>query len=273
MKYFTILSSLLAVVSASPSSERPVKRALPPNLARDTLALQTFAKSVSSDPKGFVKTWVGANPCAFKGVFCTRRNDAIEGVDINGAHLGGDIHLTNFLEKLTDIGLLHANSNGFSGDLPDISGLQNLKELDLSNNKFTSIFPKGIFRAPRLIYLDLRYNQFQGSLPPGLFHTHLDVAFLNNNRFTGDISPEIGKSLISYLNVANNGLSGAIPESIADMRYLKQGLFMNNALTGGIPEKLCAKRGIEILDFSGNRLTQPLGPACLALKKARRLIV
>lgn len=48
---------------------------------------------------------------------------------------------------------------------------------------------------------------------------------------------------------------------------------MNNAFTGGIPEKICQIKGIEILDFSGNKLTEPLGPACLALKSAKKLVV
>lgn len=48
---------------------------------------------------------------------------------------------------------------------------------------------------------------------------------------------------------------------------------MNNTLTGGIPDKICKMKGIEILDFSGNKLTEPLGPACLALKKAKKLVV
>lgn len=55
------------------------------------------------------------------------------------------------------------------------------------------------------------------------------------------------------------------------MKNLKEGLFMNNAFTGGIPEKLCEKKGISILDFSGNKLDEPLGPACLKLQKAKKL--
>lgn len=161
MKHLTILSSLLAIASASSYTRRsgegksPDKAAGPSNLARDAATLTTFAKTVHSDPKGIVKTWVGTKPCKFKGIICAERPDgvlAVAGVDLNGvsilkdvrkedhtyiipqANLGSSLKLTNLVDKLTDITTFHANTNGFTGEVPDVSALKYLFEIGQQDN-------------------------------------------------------------------------------------------------------------------------------------------
>lgn len=150
MQYLTILSTLLAVASATSYDKRSTKRAGPSNLARDAATLAAFAKTVTSDPKGIVKTWVGTDPCKFKGIHCTKRPDgvlAVAGVNINGvsvlktvregrlclpllqANLKGNLKLTNLVEKLTDITVFHANSNEFTGEFPDVSDMKYFFEI------------------------------------------------------------------------------------------------------------------------------------------------
>lgn len=151
MKYLTVLSSLLALASAT-YSRRSIKRAPgPSNLARDAATLTAFAKTVTSDPKGIIKTWVGTNPCKFKGITCEKRPDgvlAVAAVDLNSvsvlkdirqrstcshfvlqANLKGNLRLTNLVEKLTDITVFHANTNEFIGDFPDVSAMKWFFEL------------------------------------------------------------------------------------------------------------------------------------------------
>jgi Leucine-rich repeat (LRR) protein len=54
--------------------------------------------------------------------------------------------------------LLLANSNNFTGTIPDLTKLVNLYEIDVSNNQLSGLFPKHVLDVPLLSFLDLRYN-------------------------------------------------------------------------------------------------------------------
>ncbi|TLD29534.1 RAM signaling pathway protein [Venturia nashicola] len=270
---------------AKPPAKPPVKGPptppkeppLPPNLVRDANTFQAFTKTIKEDPFGLVKAWKGPDPCKYKGVICETKPKtktlAVAGIDINSANIGSGLALDGLLNKLVDLVFFHANSNKFAGGIPNLSASKYLYELDLSNNNLTGPFPPAILSAPELLLLDLRFNNLVGPLPAGLFKQDLETIWLNHNKLSGPIPPEIGKSPVKYFTIAENHFSGPIPASVADMKNLKEGIFANNALTGAIPDKLCAKKGLVILDFRGNKLDARLGPACTALKKAKKLLV
>lgn len=61
---------------------------------------------------------------------------------------------------------INAASQGLSGSIPDELGyLRHLKELDLSDNRFTGYLPSGLRFAP-LEVLDVSGNQLRGIVPP-----------------------------------------------------------------------------------------------------------
>lgn len=237
-----------------------------PNLDSAYTALQAWKSAITDDPLKILDSWVGSNVCSYKGVFCASPQDetaasssaavsvVVAGIDLNHANLQGT--LVKELSLLTDMSLLHLNSNRFAGTVPDtFKDLMSLEELDLSNNQLSGPFPEVILYMPSLVYLDIRFNSFSGSLPQELFNKNLDAIFLNNNQFEGEIPQNLGNSPASVINLANNKLSGNIPASFGFMgSKIKEILFLNNQLTGCIPEGVGLFTEMQVLDVSFNAL-------------------
>ncbi|KAK9071239.1 hypothetical protein SSX86_009807 [Deinandra increscens subsp. villosa] len=241
----------------NPSDPNP-----PSNLKNAYIALQAWKSAISSDPKGILSSWVGSNVCGYHGVFCADPNDetgdpsppVVAGIDLNHGNLEGI--LVKELSLLTDLSLLHLNSNRFSGTIPQtFNSLFALTELDLSNNQFTGPFPLSTLQIPNLLYLDLRFNSFSGPIPQDLFNKNLDAIFLNNNFFSGEIPQNLANSPASVINLANNKLTGAIPVNFGySSPKLKEILFMNNQLTGCIPQGIGMWSDVQVFDASFNSL-------------------
>ncbi|KAK9266630.1 hypothetical protein L1049_003582 [Liquidambar formosana] len=231
------------------------------NLNNAYTALQAWKSAITDDPLGILATWVGSNVCSYRGVFCADPQEmsdstgpVVAGIDLNHANLEGT--LVKELSLLTDMSLLHLNSNRFSGTFPDsFRDLSSLQELDLSNNQFSGHFPTVTLLIPKLIYLDLRFNYFSGPIPDDVFNKNLDAIFLNNNQFEGQIPSNLGNSPASVINLANNKFSGNIPTSFGFMGTdLKEILLLNNQLTGCIPEGVGLLSQVQVLDVSFNSL-------------------
>ncbi|KAF2173386.1 hypothetical protein M409DRAFT_48371 [Zasmidium cellare ATCC 36951] len=267
----TLISSLL---SSGLVTAGPTPRATWDNLARDAATLKKFGETVTSDPQGIIESWTGTDVCSWKGITCAEHPDgyqAVAGIDFNGYNLGANLRVKDLLDKLLDLTFFHANSNDFTGTVPDVSRLEYLFELDLSNNHLTGNFPLSVLSAP-LTFLDLRFNELQGELPDDLFtKTDMDTIFLNDNNFSGKI-PEAGNISTLYITLANNKFEGSIPASFANIEGLKEVLFLGNKLTGTVPEELCALE-LDVLDVSDNQLDTTLGPKCQALKDKGVLVV
>ncbi|OWM66091.1 leucine-rich repeat extensin-like protein 6 [Punica granatum] len=244
-------------------------------------ALQAWKSSITGDPHGLLRSWVGPNVCSYKGVFCSSapeeeeeeeeqvgsssssstssRVSFVSGIDLNRANLEGT--LVRDLAALTDLTLLHLNSNRFSGTIPiTFRALASLQELDLSNNLLSGPFPSVILSMPSLVYLDLRFNDFSGPIPEDLFERpRLDAILLNNNRFQGEIPESMARSQASVVNLAYNELSGSIPAGLGFMgSKVREILFLNNRLTGCIPEGVGLFSEVEVFDVSYNSLTGQL---------------
>ncbi|KAM6599639.1 hypothetical protein CsatA_019248 [Cannabis sativa] len=245
------------------NGENPYDYSSASKLERAYTALQAWKSAITDDPSGILKSWVGTDVCSYKGVFCAdpqpqmgaTPNPVVAGIDLNHANLQGT--LVKELSLLTDISLLHLNTNRFSGSVPEtFKDLTSLLELDLSNNQFSGSFPSVTLDIPNLIYLDLRFNKFSGPIPENLFIGRLDAIFLNNNEFDGELPQSLGNSQASVINLANNKFSGDIPFSFGFMSgsKLKEILFLNNQLTGCIPEGVGIFTDIQVLDVSFNTL-------------------
>lgn len=225
-------------------------------------ALQTWKSANTDDPMGILNNWVGPNVCTYRGIFCSHSEDymgnptdlVVTGIDLNHANLQGT--LVKELSFLTEISLLHLNTNRFSGIIPQsFRDLSSLVELDLSNNHFSGPFPATVLFIPNLLYLDLRFNSFSGPIPEDLFNKKLDAIFLNNNQFDGELPQSLGNSPASVINFANNKFSGSIPFSLGYMGpRIKEILFLNNQLNGCIPEGVGLWTDLQVLDVSFNTL-------------------
>lgn len=215
-----------------------------PRLEQAYKALQAWKRVIYSDPNNFTTNWVGPTVCSYKGVYCTlsvddNRTRVVAGIDFNLADIAGFLPLE--LGLLTDLALIHLNSNRFCGVIPPtLSNLSLLYELDLSNNRFVGPFPSVVLSLPSLNYLDLRYNDFEGPIPQQLYAKKLDAVFLNNNRFTTlnlPLSLPGGNSAATVLVFANNNYGGHLSPSIVQFADTLEELILTNTnLSGCLPQ-------------------------------------
>lgn len=219
---------------------------------------------IYSDPKNFTSNWVGPSVCNYTGIYCAPSLDdpkvtVVAGIDLNFGDIAG--FLPNELGLLSDLSLLHLNSNRFCGIIPmTLRNLTLLHELDLSNNRFVGPFPLVVLSLPSLAFLDLRYNEFEGPLPPQLFNRSFDAVFLNNNRFTSSIPPNLGQGFsASVLVFANNRFRGCLPESIVNFAdTLEELVLINTSISGCLPQQVGFLYKLRVLDVSFNNIVGPI---------------
>lgn len=206
-------------LTSSPPPPRPLPPPPPPPLRFSSPLIEkvypvikNFQNLIEDDPNKILETWVGTDICAkekYIGLECAKfpgtNNLAVASIQFNQFNLGGKkLRLDDFLDKLEEVTIFHANSNNFVGSVPEFSNLKYLFELDLSNNKLSGEFPSSVLKAKNLTFLDLRFNSLSGSVPPQVFNLDLDVLFINNNNLVQRLPENLGSITALYLTFANN---------------------------------------------------------------------
>ncbi|KAK8706613.1 hypothetical protein V6N13_050169 [Hibiscus sabdariffa] len=251
-------------------------------IAKAYKVIQEFKKLIfiDSNSKRFTDTWNGPNVCKYYGFKCDVRPDvkknAVAAVDFNGGKfvgINGSLPLNNFIDRLEDLAIYHANSNSFTGKVPviGVSKINYLYELDLSNNKLESDFPMQVLAAKKLTFLDIRFNNFKGPVPSSVFNLDLDVLFINNNKFQQPLPDNVGDSPVLYLTFAYNFFTGQIPKSIGRAPNLLEVLFLNNQFSGCLPYEIGNLSQATVFDVGTNKLTGPIPYSFGCLKKMELL--
>ncbi|XP_061352303.1 receptor-like protein 6 [Gastrolobium bilobum] len=168
---------------------------------------------------------------------------------------------------LSNIDVLYLSSCNMSTFPKFLERVQNLQELDLSNNKIHGKIPKW-FNEKLLLswkdiqYIDLSFNMLQGDLPIPPYG--IQFFSVSNNNLTGDISSTIcNASSLYVLNLAHNNLSGMIPQCLGTFPYLSVLDLQMNNLHGRIPRNFSKGNAFQTIKLNGNRLEGPL-PESLA---------
>ena len=194
--------------------------------------------------------------------------------------------------QLQRLHTLHLSFNKISGALPDKLGeCRALKNLWLKGNKITGRLPDPVAVLPELEYLDIHANDMSGplptiwntpklkifraednrisdALPAQLFRQPLlEEMFLHNNELTGTIPTTLSANLRAVL-LANNKLSGKVPEEFGGLKKLTDLRLNRNQLSGSIPGSLAGAPSLQVLRLDHNLL---VGPIPLGL--AKRLMV
>jgi hypothetical protein len=194
--------------------------------------------------------------------------------------------------RLERLHTLHLSFNKITGALPDGLGqCRALRNLWIKGNKVTGRLPDGVATLPELEYLDLHANDMSGPLPtiwntpklkifraednrisgelPAqlLRQPSLEEFFIHNNALTGKIPTTLSASLRAVL-LANNSLSGSIPEEFGMLKKLTDLRLNRNQLTGSIPKSFANATSLQVLRLDNNRLVGVV-PADLA----KRLMV
>jgi len=194
--------------------------------------------------------------------------------------------------RLARLHTLHLSFNKITSALPDGLGqCRALKNLWIKGNKVTGRLPDSVATLPELEYLDLHANDMSGPLPANwntpklrifraednqisgelpaqlLAQPSLAEFFVHNNALTGKIPNTLSANLRAVL-MANNHLSGAIPEEFGILKKLTDLRLNRNQLTGPIPKSLASAPALQVLRLDNNRLVGSV-PADLA----KRLMV
>ena len=137
---------------------------------------------------------------------------------------------------------LNLGDNDLTGEIPDLSDLDNVDYLTLGGNAFTGGIPATLGGMASLERLWLHRNDggFDGGIPSELSQaTSLIRLYLYDNGLTGEIPSELGSlPILRYLMLHNNELTGQIPSELGNASDMKALYLYNNMLTGSIPASL-----------------------------------
>ncbi|XP_062190905.1 LOW QUALITY PROTEIN: probable LRR receptor-like serine/threonine-protein kinase At2g24230 [Phragmites australis] len=217
-------------------------------------------------------------------------------MDLSGNALDGDLP---DLSPLGSLAFLNLSGNWLGGSV--IGAFQEqLRVIDLSNNRFSGLNFSSGYAGSSLIYLDLSGNELVGEFTiasrfrnlrhVNLAHNQLsngnllvsmseisglEYVNLSSTRLHGQIPVEYSSRLVELkaLDLSRNNISGVVPD-LSSLRLRVLDLSVNNhILTGEIPVALVKKlASMERFNFSYNNLTvcaSELSPEAFAAAFAR----
>ncbi|CAA7023649.1 unnamed protein product [Microthlaspi erraticum] len=206
---------------------------------------------------------------------------------LNAQKLNGSISV---LEKMTALTNVTLQGNGFSGPIPDISGLVSLKSFNFRDNQLTGIVPASLTESKSLSDVALGNNLLQGPTPS---FKSAEADMSGTNSFCSDTpgtpcDPRVNTLLsiveafgypvrfaeswrgndpcdkwagitcfgadVRVINFKNMGLNGNISPRFADLKSLQVIDLSQNNLTGVIPQEMTQLSSLKTLDVSNNRL-------------------
>ena len=169
-------------------------------------------------------------------------------------------NLTGFLplalNRLESLAYLDLRWNSLTGPLPDLSEIESISTLLLTDNELGGEIPKWIGNLRNLERLDLSFNQFRGVLPLELGTlSKLRSLAAHHNKLEGAIPPEIGKlHELRRLILNDNELEGTIPDGLDSLSSLRHLNLSNNSLSGNISGWISTSDVLEWVDLRGNAL-------------------
>ncbi|KAF9589402.1 hypothetical protein IFM89_023678 [Coptis chinensis] len=254
-----------------------------------------------TDPDRFLSNWntQDENPCNWYGITCDPVTNTVNSVSLASINIAGPFPTQ--LCQLTNLSYLSLYNNSINSSLPlEISTCQNLHHLILAENYLEGLIPYTLSDIATLRYVDLSGNDFSGEIPKSFGNfPRLEVLSLVSNYLNGTIPSQLGGiSTLKQLNLSFNSFSpgellsqlteltnlenlwcagcnlvGQIPNSIGQLKNLKNFDVSVNNLHGPIPSSLTELTSIVQVELYNNSLTGELPSNFSNLKFLRRFDV
>ncbi|KAF5737903.1 receptor protein kinase TMK1 [Tripterygium wilfordii] len=304
--FFTGMSSLQSVeIDSNPFSSWEIPESL-----KDASSLQNFSAN-SANISGEIPNFFGSDVFPSLTILHLAFNrlegglpSSFAGSQINSLWLNGQTSAgklsggIDVLQNMTSLKEVWLHSNGFTGPLPDFSGLKDMESLSLRDNSFTGPVPISLVNIKSLKVVNLTNNLLQGPMPQfgasvsadttvGLnsfclplphdcdsrLNTLLSIVktFGYPRKFAESwkendpcadwigISCSNGKN-ITVVNFRRMGLVGTISPEFASLKSLQRLILADNNLTGSIPEELTTLPALKDLDVSNNQIYGKIPP-------------
>ncbi|GLJ38984.1 hypothetical protein SUGI_0794660 [Cryptomeria japonica] len=164
---------------------------------------------------------------------------------------------------LPAIEFLLYSQNDLRGDIPTSIGLmQDLQDLDLSDNNFEGKIPPILTNCSALKRLNLAKNKLSGEIPSNIGSLRqLEKLHLSDNMLKGNLPFGVQNcSKLQILDVAHNFLSVNIPLWLGQLSDLMILVLRSNKFHGRIPHALGNLSSLHVLDISHNNLTGAIPP-------------
>ncbi|CAM6055878.1 unnamed protein product [Sphagnum tenellum] len=219
-------------------------------LSADGLALLDFKSGLESQGTA-LGNWRAsdASPCNWEGVGCSQ-SGLVTSLVVANAGLAGPISPS--LGKLEELQNLNLTQNMLSGSIPpELGNCSNLTTLVLDNNQLTDSIPATLGKLQALQNLDLSTNELTGEIPAELANC----------------------TSLKSLSIAFNQLHGSVPRGIYNISNLRQLFIHSNNLTGDITEELGLLPNLTDLDIRDNNFIGNIPPELGNISTLNRLMI
>lgn len=154
---------------------------------------------------------------------------------------------------------LFLDGNEFVGTVPrDLSG-ENLKVIDLHDNKLTGKLNTSFWSMSSLLVLNLAGNRITGKISPEICGlTSLRLLDISSNNFTGSV-PNCSFMSLNFVNMSGNSLSGDISLLIPNASSLIALDITQNQFTGNL-HWVHYLDNIRLLLLGGNKFEGQITP-------------
>ncbi|KAI8570860.1 hypothetical protein RHMOL_Rhmol01G0070400 [Rhododendron molle] len=186
------------------------------------------------------------------------------------------LHFKVLLKNVTRLQELVLREVNISSGLPDsLSNLTSLTALDLSSTELIGKLPDGVFHLPNLQKLVLPYNlNLDINLPKSTWGSggSLRELHLFETCLSGALPDSIANlKFLKSLRLDRTSLSGKLPDSIGNLKSLKSLHLSRCELQGSIPESLGNLTQIRELYLTGNNFTGEVPSTFSNLKQLTHL--
>ncbi|MDY3521249.1 leucine-rich repeat domain-containing protein [Riemerella anatipestifer] len=205
-----------------------------------------------TDGKNWNRTWdLSANPSEWFGV--NIHNGSVAELRLNGNLLHGKLPSLTGLKNLK---VLDLSSNHLSGDLSSINNLNQLELLDLSNNNFEGDISNQFTNLTQLHTLILGGNRLSLSTPDTFLNSFFNLKALDLSNFNLQGIPSKISSLnfIQELNLSSNPIKSGVSH-LSKLKSLKK-LDLSSIQMEVIPAEVSSLTQLISLNLSKNNLKE-----------------